>query len=58
MRSEAQRNAESKYRKGNVKQFVLKFYPDDMELYEHLCTKENRNDYLRQLIRNDMERGK
>ena len=58
MASEAQKRATAKYRAESVKQFVLRFYPADMELYEYLCTKENKNDYLRQLIRNDMENSK
>lgn len=55
MRSDAQKSAESKYRKEKVKQHTLKFYPADADIYEHLQRQENRNGYLKQLIRRDME---
>lgn len=36
MRSDAQKSAESKYRKEKVKQHTLKFYPADADIYEYL----------------------
>lgn len=56
MVSDAQKRASANYAKRNVKQFILKFYPADAELYEHLQQQPMRNAYLKQLIRKDMER--
>lgn len=36
MRSDAQRSAESKYRKEKVRQHTLKFYPADADVYENI----------------------
>lgn len=55
MRSDAQKSAESKYRKEKVRQHTLKFYPADADLYEFLQKQPNKNGYLKQLIRRDME---
>ena len=56
MVSDAQKRASAKYAKEKTKQFILKFYPADMELYEHLQQQPIRNAYLKKLIRKDMER--
>lgn len=53
--SEAQKRANEAYRKANVKSFTVKFYPADHDLYEYLQTIESKNEYIRQLIRDDME---
>ena len=54
--SDAQKRANEKYRKENVKQVAVRFYPGDQELYEFLRTKENVAGYIKDLIRADMER--
>ena len=54
--SDAQKSANEKYRKENVKQVAVRFYPGDQELYEFLRTKENVAGYIKDLIRADMER--
>lgn len=56
MVSEAQKRASEKYRKNNVKQYILKFYPADRELFDYLSSKENRSQFLKDLIRADMEK--
>ena len=54
--SEAQKRANASYRKKSVKQMALRFYPVDMDLWEWLCGRKNRQAYIRELIRADMKR--
>lgn len=57
MRSEAQKRAESAYRK-KTKQVVMRFYPapgDDDELYDWIKSQENVTEYLKGLVRADMK---
>lgn len=54
--TEAQKRAQENYRKKSTKSFLVKFFPADMELYEWLQSKELRNQYVKRLIREDMER--
>lgn len=54
--SAAQRRATLKYRKEKMKQVVVAFYPNDMELFEFLDTKPNKAGYIKDLIRKDMEK--
>lgn len=46
MVSEAQKRASAKYAKANVKQFNLKFFPADAELWERLQEQDNKAAYL------------
>lgn len=57
MKSEAQRKAENAYRKKNVKQLVLRFYPnaEDEAMYEWLKSQNNVTEYLKTLVAQDME---
>ncbi len=55
MVSDAQKRANEKYRKENVKQVAVRFYPSEQDVYEYLRTKDNVSGYIKQLIRNDME---
>lgn len=55
---EAKKRAKEKYRKGNVKQVLLEFYPADHDLYEYVRVKKpHMATYIKGLIRADMERG-
>ena len=54
--SEAQKRANARYRKKSVKQMALRFYPADLDLWEWLCGRTNRQAYIRGLIRADMRR--
>ena len=54
MTSEAQKRASARYESSNVKRIVFKMYPADADIYEHLKKQPNTNDYIRQLIRKDM----
>lgn len=60
MATEAQRRAESAYRKKSVKQIVMRFYPgeDDAELYEWIKRHRNVNEYLKSLVREDMQNSR
>lgn len=54
MATKAQLKATKKYRKENMKSFLLTFFPDDHDLYEYLQTQPKKAEYLRSLIRKDM----
>lgn len=56
--TEAQRRANSNYRKRNVKTHTLSFYPDDKDIYDWFSQQENKTAYLRELIRKDMQAHK
>ena len=55
MVTEAQKRATAKSEKENVKAFNLRFFPADMDLYEHLKEQPKMAAYLKDLIRRDME---
>lgn len=56
--ADARSKATEKYRKANVKSFNVKFFPSDAEVLEYFQGKENRNQYIKDLIRKDMESTK
>lgn len=51
----ARSRATSKYRKEKVKSFNVKFFPSDAEVFRFFQSRENRNQYIKDLIRKDME---
>ena len=55
--SEAQKRANEKYRKENVRQVAVRFYPPDHDLYDFVKTKSSMGEYIKALIRADMERS-
>lgn len=55
MATEAQRRAKKKY-KPNVKRFSVDFYPTESDLIEHLAKQENKQGYIKELIRKDMQK--
>lgn len=55
--TEAQRKASLNYRKAKVKQLNVALYPDDADLVEWLDGKENKQAYVRELIREDMRKN-
>lgn len=57
MATEAQNRANAAYRKKNVKQVCIRFYPSEAALLEYLDTKGGRASYLKKLLREDMERN-
>lgn len=60
MVSEAQKKANAKYRRENVKQVVVRFYPgeEDAAVYAHLKSQPRMGEYIKALVRADMEREK
>ena len=53
MTKESQARATNAYRKRSVKQIVVRFYPKDAELYEHVKACGG-SAYLKELIRRDL----
>lgn len=53
---ECQKRADASYKKKSTKQVGLRFFPADMELYEHLQKQPNKMGYIKELIRRDMEK--
>lgn len=60
MATEAQRRAENAYRKKNVRQVIMRFYPSDEDaaLYEWIKSHDNVNEYLKSLVREDMQNAR
>lgn len=54
--TEAQKRANAKYMRDKVKTLTLRFYPSHADLWEHLRQQPNQQEYVRELIRADMER--
>lgn len=54
--SEAQKRANKRYVRANVKAVNLKFYPPEHDLYEWLGKQDAKSTYIKRLIREDMER--
>ena len=55
MASEAQKKAKKKY-KPNVKRLTVDFYPTESDLIAHLDSQENKQGYIKKLIREDMQK--
>lgn len=55
MTTEAQKRANAKYAK-KVKNQLVKFYPTEEDIWEHLQKQENKMGYIKSLIRKDMEK--
>lgn len=55
--SDAQRRANLKYKRENTKTISVTFFPNDMELYNYAKSKPNKAAYIRDLIREDMEKN-
>jgi hypothetical protein len=56
MSKESKRESNSKYRSANTKQLVARFFPSDMDVYEYAISQENTTQYIKNLIRADMEK--
>jgi hypothetical protein len=56
--SEASNRAQAKYDKENTVQFKVKLNKkSDADVIEHLRAQENKQNYIRQLIRADIEKN-
>lgn len=61
MTSESQKRARDKWNAANVTKVQFSLYPKDAELVEYLNARasvEGKADFLRRLIREDMERNR
>lgn len=56
MQSEAQKRANANYRKRNVKNVSVPFYPGDMDVLEWLDIKGGRASYIKGLLREQMKK--
>ena len=54
--TEAQKRAKQKYYDGKVKKILLEFYPSDIELYEKVQEQPNKQGYIKELIRKDLNK--
>ena len=56
MTYDSQKRATAAYRKRSVKQLVIRFYPndDDQDMYTWLQAQNNTTEYIKNLIREDM----
>lgn len=56
MTYDSQKRATASYRKRSVKQLVIRFYPndDDENMYKWLKAQNNTTEYIKSLIREDM----
>ena len=57
MATEAQRKAIKNYKK-KVNRITVDFSPAEMELWEHIQQQPNKQGYIKNLIRADMEKSK
>lgn len=58
MASQAQIKAVDKYDKANTKKYLLKLnLTTDKDIIDHLDGLENKQGYIKQLIRNDLAKG-
>ena len=55
MVSDAQRRADLKYKKEKTHQLAIRFFPKDERLWEHLQSQPRKAEYIKRLIREDME---
>ncbi len=56
MAGDSKTRAVSKYRRENVRQVVVRFFPKDRDLYEFVKSKPKISEYIINLIRSDMGR--
>lgn len=53
--TDAQKRAKAKYRSNTVKKILVEFYPSDAELYDKVQSQENKQGYIKDLIRKDLK---
>ena len=56
--SDAQKRASEKYRKANVQQRTVRFYPKEADIFAWAMEQPNFAGYVKDLIRADMEARK
>jgi hypothetical protein len=55
--TEAQKRAKAKYAREKLKRLTVSFYPNEAELWEKLQAQENKQAYIKALIRKDIEQN-
>ena len=53
--TDAQKRAKAKYKRDKIKKLMIEFYPSDAELYEKVQAQENKQGYIKDLIRKDLK---
>jgi hypothetical protein len=56
--TDAQKEANERYRKANVTQKTIRFYPTEADLIAHVEKQPKKQTYIKDLIRADMEKNK
>ena len=56
--TDAQKRADAKYKRANVTNVTVGFYPDDADILELVRSQPSRAGYIKDLIRADLERRK
>lgn len=54
MPSEAQKQADRKYKHDKTQQFCLRFYPAEEDIWSFLSAQENKQGFLKDLISREM----
>ena len=54
--TEAQKRAKAKYNSEKLKRFTVSFYPTESELWEKLQEQDNKQGYIKDLIRKDLNK--
>lgn len=54
--TDAQKRATARYVKNNVHTLSVRFFPKDKDLWEWIATQDNKQEYMRELVRQDMEK--
>ena len=55
--SDAQKRAVQKYNKEKTHSFTMRFFPKDEELWDHLQKQPRKAEYVKGLIREDMDKA-
>jgi hypothetical protein len=53
--TEAQKRAKAKYKSEKVKKILVEFYSSDAELWDKLQEQQNKQGYIKDLIRKDIQ---
>lgn len=53
--TEAQKRAKAKYKAAKVKKILVEFYSADAELWDKLQEQQNKQGYIKELIRKDIK---
>ncbi|MDO5043884.1 MAG: hypothetical protein Q4E22_01125, partial [Coriobacteriia bacterium] len=56
--SDAQKRADAKYKREKMKSYGLRFSPKEMDIWEHLQKQANKSGFIKQLIRDDMNKNR